>query len=114
IILGGFSQGGVITYTLGLTTQYQLGGIIALSCYFPSVQKVVQEADKFNKLLPIFAAHGVSDPIIPYQIAESTHQILERFGFDITWYVYPMEHSLCQQEVIDLSNWLNERCISAN
>lgn len=109
IILGGFSQGGVISYTTGLSTQYQLGGIVALSCYFPDAQKVAQNADKFNKSLPIFAAHGISDPIIPYPVAEFTHQTLTRLGFNLSWHAYAMGHSLCPQEIVALSNWLNER-----
>ncbi len=30
-------------------------------------------------------------------------------GYQIEWHTYPMEHSVCMEEVLDISKWLQAR-----
>lgn len=106
IILAGFSQGGVISYTAGLTSKHKLGGIIALSCYLPGIDKLIENSAPFHKTVPIFAAHGLHDSMVPYAIGSMVYQSLESAGFKIDWSGYAMEHSLCIQEIGDISQWI--------
>ena len=106
IILAGFSQGGVLSYTAGLLSEKPLGGIIALSCYLPGVDKIIANGAG-NKQVPIFAAHGLHDPIVPYTGGIGAYQKLKQAGFNIQWHEYPMEHSLYNEEISDLANWFN-------
>ena len=110
IMIAGFSQGGVISYTVALSSKLELGGVIALSCYLPGIDNLLKNNSSNNKKIPIFIAHGLHDAIVPYAIGIAAYQVLESSGFNtIKWHDYPMEHSVCDQEVCDLSIWLNIR-----
>jgi phospholipase/carboxylesterase len=56
--------------------------------------------------LPIFMAHGQYDDIIPLRRAEQSRQALERLGYPVEWHAYPMPHSVCPQEIEDISAFL--------
>ena len=105
IIIAGFSQGGVISYITGLSSKYKLGGIVALSTYLPNVDSYITSNHKY---IPIFAAHGLQDNIVPYIAGNLAYQKLSTAGLKITWHEYPMAHSLCAQEIDDLSLWFND------
>lgn len=106
ILLAGFSQGGVIALQTGLRYSQSLAGIMALSTYFPFAEKTLVEAHDRQGNLAIFAAHGVNDPVIPLLSWETYVRELKQAGFNVEEHAYPMEHSLCAQEIIDISRWL--------
>jgi phospholipase/carboxylesterase len=105
IIIAGFSQGGVMSYVTGLSSKHKLGGIIALSGYLPNVDSFIA-TNYNNKTVPIFAAHGIEDPLVPYLAGTNASQKLIASGFNLNWHEYPMEHSVCAEEVQDLSAWV--------
>ena len=104
IILAGFSQGGVMSYITALMSKYKIGGIIALSCYLPDADKLLAECE-INKATPIFAGHGLQDPVVPFIAGMTAYSKLKTAGFNIKWHEYPMAHSLCNHEIADLSDW---------
>ena len=106
ILLGGFSQGGAVSLYLGLRYEKTLGGIIGLSTYMPATQLFAAESHRANQHTPIFLAHGLHDPVLALQLAESSRDLLSEQGYAVNWHTYPMPHSLCQEEVTDLSAWL--------
>ncbi|MCK5810317.1 MAG: DNA ligase [Cocleimonas sp.] len=106
ILLVGFSQGGVIALQTGLRYPQKLAGIMALSTYFPFAEKTLAEINKTQLGLPIFAAHGINDPVIPLLSWQTYVPELKQAGFTVEAHSYPMEHSLCSQEITDMSNWL--------
>jgi phospholipase/carboxylesterase len=103
IIIAGFSQGGVISYIAGIKHQQQLGGIIALSTYIPAYDELL---GSISSSIPIFAAHGSNDLVVPLKLGLLAYHKLVNSGFNITWHQYPMEHSLCLEEIQHLSAWL--------
>ena len=106
IIIAGFSQGGAIALHTGLRYPQRLAGILALSTYLPLVETVRQEASEINQDLPIFMAHGSHDPIVPLRLGEDSRHYLEQFGYQPEWQTYFMEHSVCPDEISDISQWL--------
>jgi phospholipase/carboxylesterase len=106
IIIAGFSQGGAIALHTGLRYPQRLAGILALSSYLPLVQTVRQEASEINQALPIFMAHGSHDSIVPLRLGEDSRHYLEQFGYQPEWKTYFMEHSVCPDEIRDISQWL--------
>lgn len=106
IILAGFSQGAAMALQTGLRYPDKLAGIIALSGYLPLAHKIAEEAHIANKATPIFMAHGSEDTIVPMELAQTSLQLLREYHYPVTWYEYPMEHSVCDQELIDISRWL--------
>ncbi len=106
IVLAGFSQGGVIALQTGLRYPQQLAGIIALSTYFPFAEKTLKQLTDTQRNTPIFAAHGINDPVIPLLSWDTYVPELKQAGLTVEAHSYPMEHSLSPQEIIDLSQWL--------
>jgi phospholipase/carboxylesterase len=106
IVLAGFSQGGAIALHLGLRESRRLGGIVALSTYLPLAVTLPSEKSAASEGLPIFLAHGRSDPLIPIELAEATRRVLEREGYSVEWHVYPMPHSVCVDEIGAIGAWL--------
>lgn len=110
IFLAGFSQGGAMALYTGLHTSMPIGGIIALSAYLPLADscKVV-----LDSRTPIFAAGGEYDPIVLPAWTRQSIDSLRLKGFQkITWHQYPMEHSICMEEVNDLASWLTTQVTS--
>ena len=103
IVLAGFSQGGAIVLQTALRHPERLAGLLALSTYLPLHAAVEAERSAANRDLPIFMAHGQYDDVIPFARAEQSRRMLERLGYPVQWRAYPMPHSLCAQEVADIT-----------
>ena len=108
IIIAGFSQGGAIALQTSLRYPQRLAGVMALSSYLPLVQSLHQEASESNQNLPIFMAHGSHDPIVPLTLGEDSRYFLEQHGYQLEWKTYYMEHSVCPDEIDDISRWLKQ------
>lgn len=112
ILLAGFSQGGAMALHLAVRHPDTFAGVIALSTYLPLSRELNGSRAGSNQATPIFMAHGIQDPVVPYGLGEESRQLLERAGYRIEWHSYTMAHSLCEPEVADLRAWLN-RVLSA-
>ena len=107
VILAGFSQGGAMALYSALHYSGQLAGVIALSCYLPLASKL-QVPLALESQTPFFFAAGQQDPIVNIQWSLHSKQALMQLGFtNLTWRDYPMEHSICLEELQDISEWLN-------
>lgn len=109
IVLAGFSQGGAIAYTAGLTYVEKLAGIIALSTYLPVPGLLLTEEARINRDASIFAAHGTEDPVVPFALGESARDRLLQQGYDVAWHAYRMPHAVCIEEIAAIGAWLTER-----
>lgn len=109
IVLAGFSQGGAMAYTAGLTHPDTLGGIIALSTYIPVPSLVLDELSSANRETPIFAAHGTQDNVVPMSLGERARDFALEHGFHPEWHTYPMAHSVCAPQVAAIGTWLRAR-----
>jgi phospholipase/carboxylesterase len=99
IVLAGFSQGGAIALQAGLRHANRLGGIMALSTYLTLQDSLAAEASPANRATPIFMAHGTQDQVVPLSLAESSAQALKSHGYEVEWHTWPMQHSVCAEEV---------------
>lgn len=110
IVLAGFSQGGAIALHTALRYPHGLAGLMALSTYLPLVdsfdREVLHNMDAQSQELPIFMAHGSSDPMLPMTLGQHAHTILEKAGYEVEWHDYPMAHAICAAEIADVRNWL--------
>lgn len=107
IILAGFSQGGVMALQTGLRYEREIGGIIALSCYLSLSKTLGSEMRHANQHVPIFMVHGRHDAVIPISRAKESRDKLLKSGCTVEWHEYEMEHSVCGEEIQDLSEWIN-------
>ncbi|MBN9696703.1 MAG: alpha/beta fold hydrolase [Zoogloea sp.] len=107
IVLAGFSQGGAIALHTALRHPRRLAGVLALSTYLPLADTLTAEASEANAKTPIFMAHGLGDPVIPCDFSQASADLLKAAGYPLEWRTYPMDHSLCLEEVQDLELWLS-------
>ena len=108
IVVAGFSQGGAIALQTGLRHPERLTGVMALSTYLPLAASLAAEASAANKDIPIFFAHGTYDPVIPFAMATSSRDQLVELGYNVSWHEYPMQHSVCLEEIAEIGNWLRK------
>lgn len=108
IVLAGFSQGCAMALHIGLRFPHKLAGIIALSGYLPLAITVNLEKHSANTNTPIFMAHGTYDPVVTLDRAQASEAMLEQMGYQVDWNEYPMEHSVHQEELMDISRFLED------
>jgi phospholipase/carboxylesterase len=106
ILLAGFSQGCAMTLQTGLRYPEPLAGLLCLSGYLTLPDKVASERHAANQATPIFMAHGLGDPVIPVQRARDSKDLLLQMGYKLDWHEYPMQHSVCMEEIEDIGAWL--------
>jgi phospholipase/carboxylesterase len=106
IVLAGFSQGGAIALHTGLHFPKRLAGILAMSMHLPTIRDRSAALSHANREVPIMMAHGQLDPLIPLARAIETRQELIRLGYAVSWHEYPIQHSVCAEEVADIRAWL--------
>jgi phospholipase/carboxylesterase len=106
IILAGFSQGCAMTIQTGLRHPEKLAGFLCLSGYVPLANLVAAERSPANQDTPIFMAHGRGDSVIQFHRAEQSRDLLKSLGYSIEWHEYMMQHSVCEEEIVDIGVWL--------
>lgn len=100
LLLGGFSQGGVMSLAAGLRAEPLPDALVVLSAY------LWDDIPGPTPALPVFQAHGLEDSVIPMQAGLEAHRRLARAGLDAQWHTYAMGHAVCPEEIADLSAWL--------
>jgi phospholipase/carboxylesterase len=106
VVLAGFSQGGAMALFTGVRYPEKLAGVIGLSCYLVLAATLDAERQAVNQSTPIFMGHGTSDPIVDVRLGEETRQALAARDYALEWRTYPMPHSVCPEEIGDLTAWL--------
>lgn len=109
IIVAGFSQGGAVAYELGLSYPQRLGGILALSTYFATAATI--RLSDANRDIPISVYHGTFDPIVPEALGVRSVETLKDMGFDPSYQTFPMEHSVCLEEVQDIGRFIRRHLL---
>ena len=105
IIVAGFSQGGAVSYEAGLTYPKPLAGIMALSTYFATATSI--KVNPIQNSIPILICHGSMDPVVSEALGLKSAATLRNLGFAPEYNSYPMEHSLCPQQIMDIAAWMS-------
>ncbi len=105
VALGGFSQGAVMTYALGLgADRPRPAALIALSGFIPSVPSF--ELDLSQPLPPVAIGHGLYDPVIGVEWSRQARETLEQAGAAVLYRESPMPHTIDPSFVDELRPWL--------
>jgi phospholipase/carboxylesterase len=103
-VLGGFSQGAVMTYALGLGAgRPRPAGLMALSGFIPTVEGF--ELD-LSSPPPVAIGHGTYDPVISVEWSRAASRELEAAGGDVLYREYPLPHAIDPRYVVELAAWL--------
>jgi phospholipase/carboxylesterase len=104
-VLGGFSQGSMMSYALGLAKDRpRPAGLIALSGFVPTVEGL--ELDLDRPLPPIAIGHGTYDPVIGIEWGRQAKELLEQAGADVLYREYPLPHTVDPAFLGELQPWL--------
>ena len=107
IVLAGFSQGGVIALEVALQHSQKFAGLIALSTYLHEPDSLITRVSFQSVETPVFMAHGEYDPMIPLSRAVASRNTLSNSNYQIEWHQYPIEHSVSDAEISDISRFLH-------
>ncbi len=105
IILAGFSQGSAMALHVGLRQPKALAGIIALSGYLLLADET-EQLTPAARATPIFMAHGIHDPVVPFTLGDSSRRKLEALDYQLQWHSYPMQHQVCAEEINHIGQWI--------
>jgi phospholipase/carboxylesterase len=106
--IGGFSQGAVMSYALGLgPDRPRPAAIVVLSGYIPTVEGF--EVDLGRPLPPIAIGHGTYDDLIPVGFARRARDLLERAGAAVRYHESPLAHTIDPMFLVELVPWIQRR-----
>jgi len=112
LVVLGFSQGGVMAYSLALSNPERFAGLAVLSSWLPkelipelSIKEAVQS-------LPTIVQHGSQDQMIEVQRARDSVEQLRVLRVPLTYREYDMGHEITPRGLTDLSAWLEEKVLS--
>jgi phospholipase/carboxylesterase len=106
-VLGGFSQGAVMTYALGLgQDRPRPAALVALSGFIPTVPGF--ELDLTPPFPRIAIGHGTYDPVIGVEWGRRAKAELEAAGAEPSYREYPLPHTIEPGFVAELQPWLRD------
>jgi phospholipase/carboxylesterase len=107
-VIGGFSQGCVMSYALGLGSERPApAGIVALSGFIPRVPGFHLDLES-REGLPVAIGHGTQDPVIGVEYGREARRLLTDGGLSVTWRESPMMHGVDPGYLAELEDWLLE------
>jgi phospholipase/carboxylesterase len=105
-VLGGFSQGAVMAYSLSLGAgRPRPAALIALSGFIPTVDGF--ELD-LTDIPPVAIGHGTYDPVISVEFGRQARKILEEAGASVLYREYPLPHAIDPRFLMELRSWLGQ------
>ncbi len=108
-VIGGFSQGGIMSASVGLSSPSDVAGFAVLSGrILPELDPHVAPRNALHSL-GAFIAHGEFDDKLPVTWAERADAKLTELGVAHETRLYPMGHQLTEAVVDDFSNWVERR-----
>ena len=94
VVIGGFSQGAVMSWALGLGAgRPRPAAIIALSGFMPEVEGFELDLSDLDGY-PVAVAHGSLDPVIPVEFGRAAAERVRAAGADLLWRETPVPHTI--------------------
>ena len=108
----GFSQGGVMAYSLALANPDRFAALVTLSSWLPP--ELVPHLSLGNSAqdLPTLVQHGTQDSMIEVDRARRSVETLRQARIPLTYREYEMGHEIRPRSLSDLSAWLDEKVLS--
>jgi phospholipase/carboxylesterase len=108
VYLMGFSQGGIMSYSVALTEPEKVKGIAVMSGrLLPEIKPLVVSEDRLKKVR-IFVSHGKQDPVLKYGYAEDAVAYLKSKELQPDFHTYDEVHTINKQMLDDVNLWLNK------
>lgn len=107
LVLGGFSQGAMLALDVALRSRRRVAGLALLSGTFIA-EREWTPLMRGRAGTPVFQSHGVSDPILPFALAERLRDALSGAGLDVTFDRFAGGHTIPPATLEKLGAWLAE------
>ena len=108
VFVGGFSQGAMMSYMVGLTQPDKVKGIASFSGNIPDAAKTkMASVGKFSDL-SVFISHGKKDPVLPFADALSDKDFLEKKDIKTNFHSYETAHTMNRQNILDFQAWMSK------
>ena len=104
LVLGGFSQGAIMTMGVAARRPDLLSGAMLLSGRY--VPETFAAASLEVAKVPFLVQHGVNDPVLEVAGARATRDALIALGAEVDYHEYPMGHEVSWQSLQDAKRWL--------
>ena len=111
LVVLGFSQGGVMAYSLALANPERFAALAVLSSWLPKELLARLNVTGAVQSLPTLVQHGAQDPTIEVARARSSVETLRQLNVPLTFREYPMGHEIGARSLAELSTWLEEKVI---
>ena len=108
IFLFGFSMGAMMSLAVSLTNPLRFKGIVAHSGFLPDINQMPYQWDNLGEL-SYYLAHGIYDPIVPIDLGRKTQQRFKAANANVLYREYPIQHTISEESVNDVSEWLQQR-----
>lgn len=105
VYLMGFSQGGIMSYSVALTAPEKIKGIAVMSGRLLTEVKPLTASKDRLKNLKIYVSHGTQDSVLKFQYALDAIAYLDSKGLNPEFHQYPEDHTINQQMLDDVSVW---------
>ena len=107
--LFGFSQGSLLTFEFGARYEQKLSGYLAVSGYIYNPQLLLKEMNPSLKTAHWLCTHGTKDEVLPYKTSKQQVETLQKEGFDIEFKTYPKTHTIAEDELAMIKQWIKEK-----
>lgn len=106
VYLMGFSQGGIMSYSVSLTAPEKVKGIAVMSGrLLPEIKPLIADEKRLEKL-KIFISHGKQDAVLNYQYAVDASEFLKTKNLNPEFHSYQEGHTVNKQMFDDVNLWL--------
>jgi len=103
----GFSQGAGIALGVALLRPDLATGVLSFSGVARTLEGGDHAPQEQLRGFPVFAAHGLQDPLIPIGLGRRMRDEIAALGLDVGWHEYPMGHMVIPDEIADAKAWLS-------
>ena len=107
--LFGFSQGALLTFEFGARYEKVLAGYIAVSGYIYDADILLQEMNQNVKASKWLCTHGTHDDVLPFNISKAQIEVLQNAGFEIEFKSYKKTHTIAEDELLMLAEWIKSK-----
>ena len=108
VVVGGFSQGGIMALSLLLSQPALLQAAMVLHSRLLTQVVPLVAAHEALKGKQLWLSHGTHDQVIPLASAHAIRELVETLPIELSYSEYPSAHELIQQELVDAMGWLQE------
>jgi phospholipase/carboxylesterase len=112
LVVLGFSQGGVMAYSLALGEPQRFSALVAISSWLSQELVAAASSAVTNQYPPTLIQHGSQDQLISVERARESVETIRSLGIPVTYREYDIGHEISPRSLADLSAWIQEKVLS--